>query len=314
MYKYVFGPVPSRRLGRSLGVNNIPYKHCTYSCVYCQVGRTSNLTIRRRSFYAPKDIVAEVKARIREVGEDNIDYVSIVPDGEPTLDINLGTLIRILKREVHAPIAVFTNASLLHLEVVRADLSEADLVSVKVDAVDVNTWRAVNRPCLGLRLNDVLNGIRDFSREFKGTLITETMLVKGVNDSRSALERIASFLSEVNALTNYIMIPTRPPAETWATPPSLGKILMAYDIFKAKLGEGKVKYINYLEGADFIFRKNVKEEILAVLRVHSIAVELAREFLKRLNLDPEEVIGELLRSGAVELRTYMGRDYLVRRR
>ncbi|MEM4462029.1 MAG: radical SAM protein, partial [Candidatus Bathyarchaeia archaeon] len=136
MVSLAFGPISSRRLGRSLGINNVPYKVCTYSCIYCQLGETTNKIIRRRRFYKPEDILTEVEKRVKDIylKDEHIDYLTFVPDGEPTLDANLGREISLLKR-IGIPIAVLTNASLLWNKDVRKSLLEADLVSLKVDAV-----------------------------------------------------------------------------------------------------------------------------------------------------------------------------------
>lgn len=149
------------------------------------------------------------------VGRDNIDFITFVPDGEPTLDINLGREIAGIKGEVGLPVAVLTNASLLFHDDVKADLAEADLVSVKVDASRERTFRVINRPHPSIRLDDVLWGIREFSRVFRGRLITETMLVYGVNDGVDEAREIASFISSLNPYRAYVVVPTRPPAEPW---------------------------------------------------------------------------------------------------
>ena len=171
----VFGPIPSRRLGRSLGVNNIPHKVCSYACVYCQVGRTSNKDIERKEFFKPAEIVKEVGDKIVKLtgANERIDYISIVPDGEPTLDMNLGSLIELLKL-FGIKVAVFTNSSLLWRQDVKTDLSKADLVSIKIDTVDEETWWRINRPKSKLNLELVLEGINDFSQDFKSKIITET--------------------------------------------------------------------------------------------------------------------------------------------
>jgi len=152
-----FGPVPSRRLGRSLGINNIPAKICTYSCGYCQVGRTLQMQVQRCSFYSPQDICDEVRQMVKSSSDQAlpIDYLSFVPDGEPTLDINLGREIDML-RSLGRKIAVITNASLIWDETVREDLARADWVSVKVDAVDEPLWRRVDRPHRALQLEAIL--------------------------------------------------------------------------------------------------------------------------------------------------------------
>ena len=141
-----FGPVPSRRLGKSLGINNIPPKICTYSCVYCQIGRTKNFGFERNSFYSVKKIESEVETILKKLKgkKEQIDYLSFVPDGEPTLDINLGKEIENLKK-FGIKIAVITNASLIWMEDVRRELAKADWVSVKVDAVSENIWKKVNQ-------------------------------------------------------------------------------------------------------------------------------------------------------------------------
>ena len=174
-----FGPVPSRRLGRSMGINNIPPKSCTYSCIYCQVGETENLQIARNPFYDPDDILMWVKKQInkaRKIGE-SVDYLTFVPDGEPTLDINLGREIDMLK-QLGIKIGVITNGSLVYRDDVKKDLAKADWVSVKVDACSKKIWRKINRPHKSLALEAILEGILDFSKRFHGELVTETMLVR----------------------------------------------------------------------------------------------------------------------------------------
>lgn len=181
--KTVFGPVPSRRLGRSLGINNIPPKICSYSCVYCQLGRTSRLRLERRTFYEPDKIRRDVEDKAREalrLGE-TVDYLTFVPDGEPTLDLHLGEEIRCL-RGIALKIAVITNSSLIWRPDVREDLLLADWVSLKVDSLNPDIWRKVNRPHGGLSLGRILEGISEFARVFKGELATETMLIQGLNE------------------------------------------------------------------------------------------------------------------------------------
>jgi wyosine [tRNA(Phe)-imidazoG37] synthetase (radical SAM superfamily) len=176
-----FGPVPSRRLGRSLGINNIPSKICTYSCAYCQVGRTLQITVERRPYYSPEEIFQQVAEKVKSSADQGlaIDYLTFVPDGEPTLDINLGPEIDMLRSLGIKIAVVISNASLIWDESVRDDLSKADWVSVKVDAVDERIWRLMDRPHRALRQEAILQGILDFSKEFKGTLVSESMLLGG---------------------------------------------------------------------------------------------------------------------------------------
>ncbi|MGM0627971.1 MAG: radical SAM protein, partial [Candidatus Fermentibacterota bacterium] len=175
-----FGPVPSRRLGRSLGVNNIPPKTCTYACVYCQLGTTGRIRMDRQELYAPEELASAVRDKVaasREKGE-SIDYLTFVPDGEPTLDVNLGRHMELL-RPLGIPIAVISNASLVWREDVRSDLSGADWVSLKADAASEDVWRRVNRPHGRLDLQAIQEGMLAFAEGFDGKLVTETMLVRG---------------------------------------------------------------------------------------------------------------------------------------
>ena len=168
-----FGPIPSRRLGRSLGINNIPPKTCTYSCTYCQLGRTTKMQVERQSFYDPEEVLHAVQSKAekaREAGEP-VDYLTFVADGEPTLDINLGREIELLK-PLGIPIAVITNASLAWREDVRRDLMGADWISLKVDTVEESIWRQIDRPHGTLKLTAILDSMRRFGRDYAGKLVT----------------------------------------------------------------------------------------------------------------------------------------------
>jgi len=308
-----FGPVPSRRLGRSLGVNNIPPKTCSYSCVYCQLGRTSNMLVERRAFYEPAQILAQVKRKVDEAisrGED-VDYITFAPDGEPTLDINLGKEISLLKG-LGVPVAVITNASLLWHEGVREDLREADFVSLKVDAVSPSMWWRVNRPHRDLRLDVVLDGVKQFARGFKGKLVSETMLIDGV-DYEEELRRIASFLKGLVGLSKaYIAVPIRPPAERWVRPAKEGVLNEAFQIFSEALGSDKVEHLIGYEGNAFAFTGNIKEDLLSITAVHPMREEAVAELLKKAGVG-WQVVDELLRDGELVKITYEGKAYYVRR-
>ena len=193
-----FGPVPSRRLGQSLGINNVTTKACSYTCVYCQVGQTTEKIIEPQAFFSPTQIHEAVATRVRKLRARGlaIDYLTFVPDGEPTLDIALGESIEVL-RDLDIPIAVITNGTLLWRRDVRARLARADLVSVKVDTVHEDGWRRVNLPHRDLSLDKILQGIREFAAGFGGTLITDTMLIAGINDDAASLTDTADFLAEI---------------------------------------------------------------------------------------------------------------------
>ena len=211
-----FGVVPSRRLGKSLGINNIPCKFCSYDCVYCQVGRTINKTIERRAFYNPEDIFKSVGERINKLSNEKIDYLTFVADGEPTLDINLSKEVEML-RDFGIPIAIITNSSLIWREDVREDLLNFDLVSFKVDSADEKIWREINRPHKDLVLDKILEGMLDFRDNYKGKLITETMILD-INYTENSIIKTAEFLKELKPDKCYLNTPIRPPSERHIKP------------------------------------------------------------------------------------------------
>jgi len=307
-----FGPVPSRRLGRSLGINNIPAKVCSYSCIYCQLGRTIKISVEREAFYNPEKVFKDVKRKVKEaeIRKEKVDFLTFVPDGEPTLDLNLGVEMELL-REMKTPIAILTNASLLWRADVRGGLLKADLVSIKVDAVDEDLWRKINRPHKSLRIDEILNGIIEFSKEFKGEIITETMLIDRL-DYEDELEKIAGFLSELRPHKAYIAIPTRPPAETWVKPADERVVNMAFQVFSEKLGEDKVEYLIGYEGNAFAFTGNIKEDLLSITAVHPMREEGVKELLRKANAG-WEIIEKLLDEGKIIELEYEGHKYYMRK-
>jgi len=192
----IFGPVPSRRLGKSIGINNIPPKICSYSCVYCQLGISFNMVADRQEFYDPNDLLKEIKEKIAnaKINNEAVDYLTIVPDGEPTLDKNLGKLIDLIK-PLGFKIAVITNSTLLNEPEVRQEICKADWVSVKVDTLDEKIWKKIDRPHKKIAFNSMLNGIKAFSKEYGGILVTETMLVKDLNND---IKKVAEFIKSIN--------------------------------------------------------------------------------------------------------------------
>lgn len=290
--KTTFGPVPSRRLGRSLGINNIPPKICPYSCLYCQVGRTFPMEVQRKEFYDPEIILRDTEEKIRDAAkrQEPIDYLSFVPDGEPTLDVHLGQEIKELKK-LGIKIAVITNASLIWREDVRNELCEADWVSVKVDAAIRNVWRKVNRPHGSLLLEKILPGISDFARIHQGVLATETMLLEGINDQPEDMEKISDFITSIAPKKSYLSIPTRPPAESRIRPPSESAVNRAYQVFTGK-GIQTECLIEY-EGNAFAFTGDAREDLLSITAVHPMRDDAVQEFLAKAGAG-REVIERLL--------------------
>jgi len=310
--RLAFGPVPSRRLGKSLGINNIPAKTCSYSCVYCQVGKTINMTTERQHFYNLEDIVKEVERKVDEAAlrDERIDYLTFVPDGEPTLDLNLGKETSLLT-QTGIPTAVLTNASLIWREDVREDLLEADFVSLKVDICSEGLWRRINRPHKDLKLNTILEGIIEFSKEFKGTIVSETMLIDGINYGNE-FENVADFLKRLKRLDKaYVAIPTRPPTEKWVKPAKEETINTAFQVFSKKLGANRVEYLIGYEGNAFAFTGRVEEDLLSITAVHLMRKEAVEEFLRKAYAD-WNVIEKLLREGKLVEVDYEETTYYMR--
>ncbi|MBN2198785.1 MAG: radical SAM protein [Candidatus Aminicenantes bacterium] len=311
-----FGPVPSRRLGRSLGINNIPPKICSYACVYCQLGRTIKMQAHRRSFFRPEEILHDVRDKVeksRRAGE-SIDYLTFVPDGEPTLDLGLERTIDLL-RPLGIPIAVITNSSLLWDEEVRAALLKTDWVSLKADAAREEIWRKIDRPHGSLRLSAIRDGMRRFADAYAGRLVTETMLVAGVNDGATDLEETAEMIAQLSPSVAYLAVPTRPPAEAWVRPPKEETLNRAFHIIGGKVknddGSPAAEFLIGYEGNAFAFTGDVEQDLLSITAVHPMREDAVSEFLDRAGSD-WEVIRRLVSEGTLVEAEYGGRRFFLR--
>ncbi len=306
-----FGPVPSRRLGQSLGINNIPPKTCTYACIYCQLGPTLKMQVERQAFYSPDSLVQEVQRKVEQVraAREAIDYMSFVPDGEPTLDLNLGREIELL-RPLGIPLAVISNSSLIGREDVRQALLQADWVSLKVDAVQEETWHKVDRPHGSLRLEAILDGALQFAASYRGELTTETMLVAGVNDGEDHLTKVAEFLARLQPAIAYLAIPTRPPAEEWVHPPAEEALNHAYQILSQKVE--RVEYLIGYEGNAFASTGKVAEDLLSITAVHPMRQEAVDRVLARAGADGS-VLRRLVAEGQLVEVEYRGDRFYVRK-
>ncbi len=227
---FVYGPVPSRRLGRSLGVSIIPRKVCTHSCIYCQLGATRMPRTEPRSYYYPDRVLGDLD---RIMAEASPDYITFVGDGEPTLSSDLGWYIRQCKALWSAPVAVITNGALLFREDVRHALMEADVVLPSLDAGDAPTYRRINRPHQALDFEQIVHGLILFREAFSGQIRLEVMLVKGVNDDDSQLKRIRKLAWAIRPERIDVAIPIRPPAEPWVEPPDPERILLAQRLLRS---------------------------------------------------------------------------------
>lgn len=215
-YKYVFGPVPSRRLGRSLGVDLVPLKTCPFGCIYCQLGPTSVKTAKRDVYVPTEEVLSEITDKL--ASKPGCDYVTLSGSGEPTLHRDLGQIITAIKAMTDVPVAVLTNGALLSDPQVRKDLAKADLVLPSLDAGDAATFRRVNRPCPEITFESLVEGLQAFRKEFPGTLRLEVFLVADANTSESQVRRIKAIIDKVRPDRVDVNTVTRPPADEDARP------------------------------------------------------------------------------------------------
>lgn len=224
--QYVYGPIPSRRLGRSLGVDPIPLKTCNWNCIYCQLGRSTPLTNERREYIPREAILAEIQETLAHHSSE-IDYISFVGSGEPTLHSGLGWLIRAVKAITTIPVAVITNGVLLHRADVRQELLAADVVMPTVSAGTAELYRRIHRPHPDASFERLIDGLCAFRAEYTGQLWVEVMLLRNVNDSEVALRNLERVLRRIQPDQVHIVLPDRPPAEPWVQPADSEGLLRA---------------------------------------------------------------------------------------
>ncbi len=306
----IFGPVPSRRLGRSLGINNIPPKICSYACVYCQLGRTIKMRIRRQAYYRPVTIFELVQNSVNQWRGRNepIDYLAFVPDGEPTLDVNLGTTIALLK-SMEIPIAVISNGSLITGRDVREALKPADWVSMKVDAVNEHSWRLINRPHGNLDLDEIHAALLAFRKDFRGVFTTETMLIEGTNDSESHFIETGMFLGRLDPDIAYVTIPTRPPADRSVKPANPERVDLARRILSQFVK--RVEVLTGYEGNTFSSTGDIRRDVLSITAVHPLRQDALFDLLRKTGAD-WRVIDKMLEEGELIRFEFEGNFYFLK--
>lgn len=305
MMRYVFGPVPSRRLGQFLGVDPIPLKTCNWNCIYCQIGRSVPMRNERREYFPREAILANVHWELQRHQPGDIDWISFVGSGEPTLHSELGWLIREIKKMSRLPIVVCTNGALLHLPEARQDLLAADAVMPTVAAGSAELFREIHRPYPGLEFDRFVDGLLAFRQEYSGQLWAEAMLIKGLNDNEPALRDLAHLMSRIQPDHIHIATPTRPPVETWVQPPDREALEMATAIL------GDAAQLLPPEEGDYRFNdKAAGEAILAILTRYPIRQSDLERSLA--NYAPEkinEALESLANAGEAQLVERNGARY-----
>lgn len=214
MKRFTFGPVPSRRLGFSLGVDIIPKKFCSFDCIYCQVGKTTNQEIKRKSFFDVQDVVSEI-IRVSK-NTKNIDVITFSGSGEPTLNADIGVMIKEIKRHIDIPVSVITNSSLLHDDKVREEISSADIILPSLDAASEDIFHYINRPHSIIELNTIVKSLKALRNEYKGKIWLEVMMIKDINDDIEELDKFKRIISVLDVDKVQLNTVTRPPMDNSA--------------------------------------------------------------------------------------------------
>jgi len=306
-FKFVYGPVPSRRFGRSLGVNPIPLKTCNYSCVYCQLGRTKNFINERRSFFKKDLILSEIKEAVNEFNNE-IDYITFVGEGEPLLSKDIGYLIQKVREFTDIKTALITNGALLMHEEVRREVIPFHVISPTLDAGSEEIFRLINRPFEGIKLADIVNGFINLRKEYKGEIWIEIMLVKGLNDKEEELLKIKNFLEKISPDKVYVNVPIRPPAEEWVKIPNEKEIEKAKRILKNAI------FINLEEQGIFEGREfgTPEEAILFLTRRHPLRIDQILKSIKGFERDKLlNSLNRLLKQGRVKKIKYRGKEFYL---
>ena len=302
--KYTYGPVPSRRLGLSLGVDLVPKKICTYDCIYCQIGRPTLQTVERKEYVPARSILLDVEQSLREWGE-KIDYIAISGSGEPTLNSAIGEIIQGIKKLTTTPVAVITNSSLLHLEEVRQALRAADVVMPSLDAVTPSVFQTINRPLPFLEIEQIIQGLAAFRGEYKGQIWLEILLCRGINDAGEEIERMREAIHIIRPDKVQLNTVVRPGVEDYAAALSPDQM----EQIKNALG-ADAEIIAEFEGDGHRMPQEAIEE--RVIRIIQRRPETPDDLAKALGLHDLEIakiLDKLAKEGKVTYRVFNQRVY-----
>jgi wyosine [tRNA(Phe)-imidazoG37] synthetase (radical SAM superfamily) len=283
---HIYGPVPSRRLGRSLGIDLVPLKTCTYDCVYCQLGRTTKKTLERREYVTVAEVLSELESKLD--CPDRLDYISLAGSGEPTLNSEIGNLILGIKSKTDIPVAVLTNGSLLWMSHVQDALMPADLVLPSLDAGDRQLFQYVNRPHKDISFEQMVDGLAGFAQRYKGEIWLEVFLLAGVTGIPNEAEKISSIIRRIRPTRIQMNTAVRPPAESCASPLTRNQMLALKGIFS-----GAVDIISDIELGDWDKRPNFDSARNDILSLISRRPCTSTDIARSLGLNASETLKQL---------------------
>lgn len=300
-YKYIFGPVPSRRLGRSLGVDIIPFKTCSYDCIYCQLGKTTNKSIQRMKYSTVSDVLEEIRAKLKESPAP--DFITLSGSGEPTLHSSIGDIISGIKEITPIPVAVITNGSLLWMPEVRRAVSGADVVLPSLDAGDKEMFQKINQPHIGIAFEKMLKGLKLFRKEYKGQIWLEVFLVRGVNDSESEVLKIATLMKDIRPDRIQFNTVARPAADRSVRAVPMERLKKLAEIAGAEVISG------YRKSHTTHKKVSKGSEVLAIIGRHPCSIEDIQEGLQITHDRAEKYLAELLREKSIIAKDVEGRIF-----
>jgi wyosine [tRNA(Phe)-imidazoG37] synthetase (radical SAM superfamily) len=296
-YKFLFGPVPSRRLGLSLGVDLIPQKICSLNCVYCECGRTTDLSMERKEFRPVEEIINELDDLLKE--KPDIDYITFSGSGEPTLYKGIGKVVDFIKSNYPKySVALLTNSTLLGDKDVQEEIKDVDVILPSLDAVSDEIFNKINRPCTEIKSQDVINGLVSFSSKFKGKIWIEIFIIQGINDEPEELILFKDVLSKIRFDKIQLNSLDRPGTEQSIKKAELKRLLEIREFFKPLDSEIISKYDN--ESKNIFSTGDFENKILATIQRRPSTIEDLMAILKLNAHDTEELLVKLRKKGKLE--------------
>ena len=300
--EHIFGPVLSRRLGFSLGVDLVPFKTCSLDCIYCQAGKTTHKTIERKSYVSLESVIPELKDALKQ--NQKIDYITLSGSGEPTLNLDLGRIITTIKKITDIPVAVLTNGTLLHLESVRDELMAADLVVPSLDAVSQEIFCKINKPHPHINVSQMIAGLKSLRGDFSGDIWLEIMLVKGLNDFPEEIKKLNDVISSIEFDKVQLNTTVRPGADKVIEPVTNEELAR----IKELLGERCEVIAGFRENQHTI-DTNIPEKIISIISRRPLNLS---EISDSLGIPQERTtkhVHLLEQQGRIELLTYGSESY-----
>lgn len=302
-FSHIYGPVPSRRLGFSLGIDIIPFKTCSFDCIYCQLGPTIKKTIKRRKYFPSSEILSQIK-KVLNSGQ-RIDYITFSGSGEPTLNSAIGTLVREIKKITPVPVVVLTNSSLFTLKSLRKALKPSDLVIPSLDAATQEIFVKINRPHPSIKIKKIIEGLKEFRHEFKGTIWLEIMLVKGVNDSPPHIKKLKEAIAEIKPDKIQLNTVIRPPAEKFALALNSKELKRIKNI----LGEKCEIIAEFAKKEQVPPSEDLEEAIFSLIQRRPVTLTDIAASLGKHNNEIIKYLNFLLEKGKVKVVVYKGLKY-----